>query len=228
MSLSGGHVVQFILCLAITRGRHSASDFTAKKLKSLQETWPSYHEETSLDVGYNVITEIGATESDCANSPLESLDLRSNQISQIETDSFRTCNLTLLHLQFNQLTAFPDLWNIRDTLQNLRVNNNRIVSVGVSDISFLEQLVSLSMGENPITSFPDLISHLPAIQDFGITEIKFNCCRDYAWMKKTAHLTTRIDLKPCAYPAKWVARSLKSLEYDDLLQEPCRFKTKEL
>ncbi|ELT89432.1 hypothetical protein CAPTEDRAFT_192173 [Capitella teleta] len=224
MSFEFPSVVQVILCLVISKRCHSTTDFTDQGLTSLQQTWPSYHNESTIIASFNSISEISAVDSNCADSPLERLNLKGNIIWRIEADSFRTCQLTYLNLIENKLTSFPNLSNIGDTLEDLHVVSNQIESVSVSDVSYLVELVKLYMGYNRIVSFPDLSYHLPAIQAIGLVDSTFDCCRDYAWLKNAANLTIFLSDEPCSKPGNWVTRSWDSFRYDELLLESCECK----
>ncbi|ELU04576.1 hypothetical protein CAPTEDRAFT_207378 [Capitella teleta] len=221
MSFSLRCVLGAILYFAIAKPCHSTIEFSEQGLTSLQQTWPSYHYEIKIVARSNNISEISAVESNCSDSPLKRLNLKGNRIWRIEVDSFRTCQLTYLNLVENKLTSIPDLRNIGGTLEKLHIGGNQIEIVRVSDISYMVELTELYLGPNPTVSFPDLTYHLPTLQYLEINTIILDCCQDYAWLKNAANLTIVTDVEPCINPPKWVAQNWTSLQYDELLTEPC-------
>ena len=112
-----------------------------------------------LDLQDNNIQEIDGDV--CKNLPrLLKLDLRNNKIKTISTHIKALMNLTVLKLDFNQLTTLiPEVGNLK-LLEELTVEGNRLHEVPSSIGSNLDQLQTLNLADNSIKSLPESIGLL--------------------------------------------------------------------
>ena len=96
------------------------------------------------------------------------LDLSLNTIQAVNgTEDFLGCSkLTYLIMTKNNLTAFPHLPNIANTLTTIKVDYNRINYVEPRYLANLTKLQYLYMGNNQITSFPDV--YMPSLIYLGL------------------------------------------------------------
>ena len=97
-----------------------------------------------------------------------SLDLTSNKIQVVNStvDFFDCLQLTNLTLSKNDLTAFPHLLNLANTLTIIRLDYNRINYIEPKYLANLTKLQYLEMGNNQVTSFPDV--YMPQLTFLGI------------------------------------------------------------
>ena len=86
------------------------------------------------------------------------LDLSYNKIETINsTIDFLDCyQLINLYMNYNNLTAFPFLLNIANTLTSIYLSFNRINIVEPAYLTILQKLQMITMRNNLITSFPDV------------------------------------------------------------------------
>lgn len=227
MSVAFRCLARIVLCLAFIKSHSATFTYSEEYLTTLATIKSVFLVEEGIDLTHNSLSEINADETVCAESPLAFLDLSYNKINYIEVGSFKGClSLSVLYLNSNELTAFPDLRNLAGVLETLSVAANEIQTVSVADVSYLAKLTVLVLTLNPLVTFADLSHNLPNIVNIKMTGIQFECCRDYAWVKEHADLfsfegVTYINDEPCSSPAKWVGRSLEFFTYQDIYQEPC-------
>ncbi|ELU08135.1 hypothetical protein CAPTEDRAFT_71429, partial [Capitella teleta] len=90
---------------------------------------------------------------DIANlTRLFKIDLSHNQISSIETSCFKGTTLRWISLNNNKLTDFPDFSKVRDTIEEVYINNNEIKNISRMDIANLTSLFKIDLSYNQISS----------------------------------------------------------------------------
>uniref|UniRef100_A0A8C2XKA5 Fibromodulin n=1 Tax=Cyclopterus lumpus TaxID=8103 RepID=A0A8C2XKA5_CYCLU len=90
--------------------------------------------------------------------------------NQLTSDAFQQLNgLERLYLQHNNLTAFPS--NLPRTLQDLRINHNKIEKVTPADLEGMDNLTILYLHDNAVT---DMGTSLKALKSLTLLEISGN------------------------------------------------------
>ncbi|ELT88545.1 hypothetical protein CAPTEDRAFT_48417, partial [Capitella teleta] len=105
---------------------------------------------THLLLDTNQISSVPANSfSECLQ--LISLILNSNRISYVDGNAFTGTVIVALNLNYNELTAVPDLSSIEQTLKTLYIQRNRISNI--NNATFPGNLRFLYLGRNYISSF---------------------------------------------------------------------------
>ncbi|CAF3716867.1 unnamed protein product [Adineta steineri] len=81
---------------------------------------------------------------------LERLQLRDNQIKNIDMNAFRNTRLQSLDLTNNSLTIIPLLINLNETLQSLSLQRNQICTIDQSILNYYQTLHTIEFDQNPL------------------------------------------------------------------------------
>lgn len=108
----------------------------------------------SLDLSLNLGLDMNEDSLSGLQESLENLFLRENNISCLNTHLSTLRSLKHVDLSGNQLTSLP-LWHKESHIESLNLQNNNLVSVGDSTISF-HSLKTLYMGSNPLSCCKNL------------------------------------------------------------------------
>ena len=108
--------------------------------------------ETSIDLQYNLITNLGPMEFD-GYTRLKTIYLKYNRIDYIDPTAFRTTQLEVFLAGYNALTEFPDFSVVSETLVKLGLASNRITRIN-RDLLNLPNLEKLHLQNNLLTYVP--------------------------------------------------------------------------
>ena len=100
-------------------------------------------------------------------------NISENAISTVPTGIFsQLYQLKKLKLDYNQLTVFPNLDGVDDTLEELHLFNNDISYINPVYLTRLTKLTILMLNENPVLDFfPDVPG-----PSFTLTTLSFQNC----------------------------------------------------
>ncbi|XP_071837121.1 peroxidasin homolog isoform X3 [Apostichopus japonicus] len=168
-----------------------------------------------MHLGLNRVPSVPAT--------TKILDLRFNQISEIQPGTFRNLpELTTLLLNNNKITrivngAFSGLSN----LEYLYLFKNEISEIGSEAFEGLESLTQLYLYSNNITTiYPNTFSNLPSLDRLRLDGNNLLCNCELIWlvqMLKSASRTQNTQAAAtCSKPARLVGRNLVELDAEEL------------
>ena len=83
------------------------------------------------------------------------ISLRNNLITDIEEFPLNT-EIAYIDLTKNQLTVFPNLFNISDSLLQLLLTHNKLHTIPAERLDILVSLQILYLDHNQLTAFPDV------------------------------------------------------------------------
>jgi len=106
-----------------------------------------------------------------ASTPVEDVNLGSNQLSSIPLEFGTLSTIKTLWLDDNQLDTFPICLCSIPGLEVLRLTGNNITSIPQS-VAVLINLVTLALDNNNITEFPTGILHLPRLEHLWLRQNK--------------------------------------------------------
>ena len=117
------------------------------------------HEGISADVTvmhlqFNSLTVLGPFEFS-NYTKLEACNLNKNDIRTVSDLAFVNTPLTTMLLSSNELTSFPNLTVVANTLAYLDVSGNSIASIDGDLLSQLVNIIFLQLTDNPLITWPD-------------------------------------------------------------------------
>jgi hypothetical protein len=210
-------VLYSCLSLFIVQGSCTSYNYTSHGFTSVPTDIPPNATEIILDK--NKITIIQQSDFNERYPNLTALVIKSNAIASVELGSFRGTQLTDLDLLRNQLTEFPDLSEVNNTLKRVWLAQNKLRVVASSDIESLTLLEYLGLGKNLLATIPEEVKHLGMLARIGLQGNPLLCCRETAWLKAFDGLNT----EECTRSR---GTALEGKLWDDLTQadleaEPC-------
>ena len=112
----------------------------------------------TLDMQNNALTQLGNLS--CIGHSLKRLYLYHNLLTELPASTFEGLDvLGLLQVSYSQLTEFPDLWDVADTLWYLSLEGNKGLGGLLPSADKLVQLTELThlyIKDIELTSYPDL------------------------------------------------------------------------
>ncbi|ELT93097.1 hypothetical protein CAPTEDRAFT_201048, partial [Capitella teleta] len=103
----------------------------------------------------NLISIIHKSDFNDIYPNLNFIELNDNAIVIIESGCFRGTVLRRIELQSNQLTAFPDLSEVKDTIEIIRLQNNKITQISREEIAHLTNVTIINLSNNPLVQLPE-------------------------------------------------------------------------
>jgi Leucine-rich repeat (LRR) protein len=172
--------VLLVFTWLVVQGNCQDSDFvkTSLELTSVPLNIPDPTHKTFIDLGKN------PNHPDFSNKfpILSTLFLQNNWITAIDCGCFRGTVISKICPSFNQLTAFPDFFAIRNTLARIFLYDNQIHRVTSND--GLSQLNWLSLMNNSLVMKADHFILLDGFQWLTLSNAQLMCCKDTAWLKR--------------------------------------------
>jgi hypothetical protein len=152
-------------------------------------------------------------------SRLTKLFLGTNAITWIEDGCFRGTIITDLFLVENKLTRFPDLYEIKDTLVKLSLNDNSIGSILEADVQHLVKLTVLCLKKNPLHTITEHLVDLPSITLFAHDGDDLACCCNVSWIKNFA--AAKMVGTVCSYATSLADLTWENVTESQLVGEAC-------
>jgi Leucine-rich repeat (LRR) protein len=172
---------------------------------------------TELDLHHNRITCIVRSDFNNKFTELIILRLVGNTISHIDTGCFNGTLLREIYLGFNQLTKFPDLCLVKDTLRVVGLNGNPITSVSYEEVEYLEKLQKLTLSQTKLAHITD---DLKRLNNLDLNKSSIPCCRNLVWVKDMGTKATTTDAV-CSSETSLGERKWDLVTATDLQNESC-------
>ncbi|ELU16899.1 hypothetical protein CAPTEDRAFT_195130 [Capitella teleta] len=171
---------------------------------------------------YNEISTITRSDFNDKYPELETVFLGWNKITSVERGCFKGTVLKLINFYDNQLTIFPDFYEVKNTLTMVSLAQNRITKISINEINYLTKLAKLYLSNNPLVQLPELTNLCPSLDLLYLIDIELECCQSTVWLKRIPDtLYVRMNEQPCSTPSKWNQTNWNDLTEDMLLQQPC-------
>ena len=130
-------------------GRGSNNPYTKVPHSAISE------DETRIDLGENIISNISDYEFERYVN-LTSLSLHHNPLQVIPDKAFARTKIRYLDLSSTELTNFPNLEVVADTLNDLNLDGNPITEVPVQLFAPLDHMWKLHMSHMQLERLPDI------------------------------------------------------------------------
>ncbi|ELU16898.1 hypothetical protein CAPTEDRAFT_195129 [Capitella teleta] len=177
---------------------------------------------SDLDCRNNEISTITRSDFNDKYPDLETVSLSWNKITSVEYGCFKGTVLKLINLYDNQLTIFPDFYEVKDTLAIVSVAKNRITKISNNEINYLNKLATLYLNNNSLVQLPELANLCPSLDLLYLIDIELECCQSTVWLKRIPDtLYVQMNEQPCSTPLKWNQTNWNDLTEDMLLQQSC-------
>ncbi|ELT94972.1 hypothetical protein CAPTEDRAFT_217807 [Capitella teleta] len=168
----------------------------------------------------NLISTIHKSDFNDIYPNLSFIELSDNEIVIIESGCFRGTVLRRIELQSNQLTAFPDLSEVKDTIEIIRLQNNKITQISREEIAHLTNVTIINLSNNPLVQLPEFTRFFAFLTELYIKDIDLKCDSSTIWLKRIPDtLNLLLDNEPCSYPAEWRLIPWVNITEDALLQQ---------
>jgi hypothetical protein len=195
-------------------------EVTKQGLTSIPTDIPS--NETEVILFRNNIGAIWKADFNNKFPSLETIGLLDNQISHIETGCFKGTSLRNLNLNDNKLTFFPDLSEVANTVNLVRLSRNRVKQVLSSDVANLNALKRLDLKENPLVLITEVLGLLPSLEVLNLTGVHMPCCCHIAWLKDSlGTLVIPIDAYPCSNATTMELLPWSDIQNRQLITQAC-------
>ncbi|ELT96107.1 hypothetical protein CAPTEDRAFT_195083 [Capitella teleta] len=111
--------------------------------------------------------------------------------------------------------------DISDTLQELKLFDNKIRVIKSEHLSGMHRLHRLYVAKNDLYKVSDIHAILPALTLFNFVKMKFSCCQRVMGLKDFDPFVLEINSAPCNYPAYLKGLDWWSITRTDL-DIPCQ------
>ncbi|ELU03467.1 hypothetical protein CAPTEDRAFT_192365 [Capitella teleta] len=177
---------------------------------------------TNLNIWNNDLTSVQQSDFNDKYPYLIFIGLSKNEVSYIEDGCFRGTVLKTFSINNNQLTTISDFSEVKNTMEKLKMTNNLIAKISSDEISYLSNLNTLMLNENPLVQLPDVTKFLPSLTNLDIQNTNLECCCPMIWLKrKPDSLVVEMDSEPCFNPPKWTTTPWDQISEAMLLQQEC-------
>ncbi|ELU01399.1 hypothetical protein CAPTEDRAFT_56287, partial [Capitella teleta] len=116
---------------------------------------------------------------------LHYINLNWNNILLVENRCFKGTILREIELGFNALTGFPEFSKVKDTLENVRINSNKITSISRRDIANLASLFRIDLSHNQISSIETKCFKKTNLRWISLNNNKLTDFPDFSEVKDT-------------------------------------------
>jgi Leucine-rich repeat (LRR) protein len=172
---------------------------------------------TRLDLYRNPIICILRSDFNNKFPELTYLAMVRNTISHIDTGCFSGTQLQRIYLGSNQLTKFPDFYQVKDTLLEVGLSGNPLTSVSFDEVNYLENLKRLSLSNTMLTHITEDLQRLGLILK-GSTLV---CCQNLLWVKTMGGKAQTDDNTVCSSATSLSGREWNSITTTELQNETC-------
>ncbi|ELU17717.1 hypothetical protein CAPTEDRAFT_217857 [Capitella teleta] len=153
---------------------------------------------------------------------LTEIYLDHNLLAIVERGCFKGTALKYISLSYNLLTVFSDFREVKDTLESINLEGNKIQKISTTEVDYLTKISNIVLSDNPLTQLPQLTLFHPSLIWLNLNGIELDCCSLTIWLKrKPVTLGLLMNIRPCSYPPEWNMTKWESITDDMLLQNTC-------